>query len=887
MSAAGSFASGMRSGELDDYGTTGLAITVTSQANTRTGKDIMHTGNGVESERYLDPNNEPVLEGPVPAGDAGKEETAIAGLLAVAGEFNAAFNTALYELEASRKLAKERSARIEELNESITSLNTALQAELGESLRKDESHARESEALNQAIRELESERDRLRQQIAEQQKSLDVQAGEIAGLTSRLAELTTTLERNTADSLRAAEAHAREIQDSDIARAALQEKYDAGCEQLSWLQAELETRTNELAGFSGQVDALAAELAALTAAGQQREAAHREESDRLHKELQSLNEQLRTREEQLQQSASELESRAGEIASLVAIQSELGAHVEKLENLNRALHDSSNSENDVHRKVIAEKDAAISALKARLETVKRTPHGAAANSDAEGELKSALQELEARLQESEAQARMFAERAGMADDLAAQVEHLNRELQAYRAGGEVAGASSSAPAQNQGGEPVRSITDRDRFVAHLNKLLAGQDRSGAMHNLMYVLLDNFMRVRDEIGVMNTGQVIDETSAIIESSCDGNDLITRFGDCTFAVLCNGTSTDDMQKKAERIRSTIEKHIFEVAGRTLVTSASIGICAVRGSDSDAEQVISRADLACESARLSGGNQVVMNGAVSDEPSLPDSNTRYADIVDKILSENRIKIYYQPISNLKENSIDCLEVLTRVIDENSNIILPREFFSMAVNSGKAVEVDRHIIESVLKTLAGKPNPDMKLFIKLTRQSVSCHGLPLWVSNKLDEYRINPGQLVFEVTEQVMASDLKNLSQLSRELNKIGCKIAIEHYRLETQPQHLHHIHPEYLKIDSELVQNISKKGRGLAKLNEIMDLARMNNLITIAEGVENPACLAILWELGVSFAQGYFISEPTDKATFPVHEVDSEQAVARDGKATYTIG
>jgi len=187
----------------------------------------------------------------------------------------------------------------------------------------------------------------------------------------------------------------------------------------------------------------------------------------------------------------------------------------------------------------------------------------------------------------------------------------------------------------------------------------------------------------------------------------------------------------------------------------------------------------------------------------------------------------------------------------------------------------------------LSEKPNPKIKLFIKLTRPSVSCHDLALWVSNKLDEYRINPGQLVFEVAECVMDSELKNLSRLSRELNKAGCKIAIEHYRLETKPQHLYHIHPDYLKIDSELVQNIGKKGSFLTRINEIMDLAKLNNLTTIAEGVENPACLAILWELGVTLAQGYFISEPTGTINIESNDVDAEQSEGTEGRAVFTLG
>jgi diguanylate cyclase (GGDEF)-like protein len=893
----------------------------------------MQTGNGVETELYLDMDNQPEPESAVQTSEAETEKPAINELLAAAEEFNAAFNTGLYELEASRKRAKERATRIEELNESIQSINTELQNAVSEARGKEEAHARESEALNHTIHLLESERKRLRQQITEQQQSLDAQSGDIAGLTSHVAELTATLEQHKTDSLRAAEAFAREREESSNTLALLQEKYDIGRGQLEVLQADLETRTNELAGFSGQVDTLTEEVASLTEAGTRREAAHREESSRLHTELQALNDAIRTKEQQLQQGTQELDARNSEIArlnertaelgheleaqtgrlreeteshareceelndrissisgdyeSLKLVNDELAAHVEKLENLNRALHDSSNSEQDVHRKIVAEKDAAITSLRAKLEAMKPGQAIPAVAAEAEGEFRAALNDLESRLEESESQARLYAERAGIADELEAQVKQLELELQALRENGATPVVTAQEPSQDPDAVPAPLFTDRDRYIAHLNQLLAKPDEAGTGHLLMYVLLDNFIRVRDEIGVLNSEQVVDGIFAIIESCCDSSDMIARFGDCTFAVLCKDTSTEATQKKAEQIRSTVEKHIFEVAGHTLLTSTSIGICTVRGSDSGAEQLISRADLACESARLSGGNQVVVSSAVSDELCVPGSNTRHAEIVDKVLVENRIKVYYQPISNLKENAITCFEVLTRVVDENSDIILPGEFFTMATNSGKATEVDRHVIESVLRTLTEMPNPNMKLFIKLTRQSVACHDLPVWISDKLDAYNINPGQLVFEVAERVMDSELKNLSRLSMALNKIGCKIAIEHYRLETKPQHLHHIHPDYLKIDSGLVQNIGNKGGCLAKVNEIMDLARLNNLMTIAEGVESPACLAILWELGVNFAQGYIISAPVGKANFEIYDVDSEPDKATNGKATYTLG
>jgi len=987
----------------------------------------MKTGNIVKPEQNFNVGNEPVFAPPAPGGDGAMDKPAISDLLAAADAFNAAFNTALYELEASRRLVNERDLRIEELDASIRSLNTALNDGTRKTRTKDEVHATESEASSRRIIELESERDRLRQQAAEQRKSLNEQAGEIRGLSSCVAELTASLEQQKSDSLRTAESLARERAELNHTHDVLRKKYDAVCGQMKVLHAELKERNNEIAALSRKADTLVAELASLSKTGKQQEVAHREESESLHREIQDLKDTLRTKEELLEQSQQELDCRNSEIASsndridelrheldnhtakireetesharvcaelnerisslssdyesLQVAHKELTAQTVTLENLNRALHESTASEHDVHKKIVDEKDAAIATLQARLAAMKRPPDTLALDTGADRDSSAALAELEAKLRESESLARRYEKRAGLADELEAQVEQLSRELQMFRgssgaagaedhglekdlqdrgvelqstlenagsgqeaaeqeivrpwearngAGGNPEGAagmnetvmslqdeiekpgpepaacarkdeqSQAVPVETQrqpltgelpspdlDRDPAALIVERDRFVSSLNKLLAEPRASGAKHAVMYVLVDSFIRVREDIGLMNSERVLEEISGFIESHCGENELITRFGDCTFAVVFREGGADRAQKIAERIRTTIENHIFEITGRTLVTTASIGICAVRDSDTDADQVISRADLACEAARLSGGNRVVVNSPVSDELCMPGSTARHAETVDRVLAENRIKIYYQPISNLKDNTINRFEVLTRIVDENSNIILPGEFFSMAANSGKAMEVDRHIVEVVLRTLAEKPDPEIKLFIKLTGPSVSCHDLPIWIMNKIREYAIHPGQLVFEVTEQVLECDLKNLSMLSRALNTIGCKLAIEHYRLATKAQHLRHVHADYLKIDSGLVQNISGKGDCLARVTEIMAVAKNYDLTVIAEGVESPACLAILWELGVNYSQGYFISEPASDTNFDNDDPDAGYEASNDGKAVYTLG
>jgi diguanylate cyclase (GGDEF)-like protein len=916
---------------------------------------------------------------------------------AVAKEFNEAFNMALYEIDSSRKHLEERSIRIEELNESIKAISSALDNEVSKGCKREEEYSHETEQLNHRINDIESERDHLLHQVNEQESILNERAEEISKLSSRIEELNNTLEKRTAESQQAQEDYVRETGMLTNKLDKLQVLFDETGSQLKAQQKELEDRDNEITGISRQVDSLTTELDSMIEASDRQEEVHNQETARLSTKIQDLNENLQTREKQLEQRGNELELKckeaswlddhinelkdeidaqsesmrtqseshasvcdelnaqinniSGELECLHVVHKELGTHAENIENLNRALHESSISENTLHKKVLEKKDSEIVMLQARLDAAVDSPDVPQENTDAAECLQATLHDLESRLKASESQKQSFAERANVADQLEAEVEQLRGALQEARDTGlqdsvdeqalqdqvanlesalensraeqaalsslssEVEKLTSALSASEekceqlqvalsetslskgadiedtspvtQDSRPLAEIANRDLFISHLNNLLAGQGESGAKQTVMYILLDNFVRIRNEIGIMNSEHVIDEISGIIASQCDNNDTIARFGDCTFAILIGNGSTDEAQEKAENIRSMIENHIFKYSEQSQTITTSIGICSIRKNDTSAEDVVSRADLACEAARVSGGNQVLVSSAIVDEMVTLDTNENHREMVSKTLSENRIKIYYQPISSLNDLQGSYYEVLTRVVDESGKIVLPGEFFSMAADSGQAKDIDLYVIESIMRMLSDNSDKEMKLFIKLTRQSVADQDLSIWITGKINEYRINPEQLVFEVSETILQSDLKNLSMLSKALNAIGCKIAIEHYQMATQPKHLQHVHANYIKIDSSLIESISSNSESLSTVSNIMDVARANNCITIAEGVESPACLAMLWELGVRLAQGYFIQAPAGKLEYEHQGEVSVSDMAENKRAIFKIG
>ena len=414
------------------------------------------------------------------------------------------------------------------------------------------------------------------------------------------------------------------------------------------------------------------------------------------------------------------------------------------------------------------------------------------------------------------------------------------------------------------GEPeqqdlLTGLCNRQYFIRILQDQVREGPHGDSQQAVLYVLLDNFMKIRGDIGILNSESVLQNIGELLKSCFAESDVIARFGEYVFTILHHSNNTDDFATKAEQVRELVESHIVEVGERTVVTTASIGISILNDHTQDVNDLLTRADLACEVARTSGGNQVHIHSTIIDAQADHDNEQNWDRMIRKTLEEERFYIVHQPIISLSDEPGSRYEVLLRILDEGGNVILPGQFFSIAEQNGLAAVIDRIVIENVFRTAAGDSNSEIMLFIKLSGSSVADADLAVWILQKLGEYRLAGERIVFEIPEQLVARDLKNAAMLTKALHAMHCKVAIEHYTGITRPQHLQHIHADFLKIDGSLVASLEDNRENRSKIAAIVDLAKQYRMETIAERVEDAANLALLWDLGVKYALGNFIQEP----------------------------
>jgi len=227
---------------------------------------------------------------------------------------------------------------------------------------------------------------------------------------------------------------------------------------------------------------------------------------------------------------------------------------------------------------------------------------------------------------------------------------------------------------------------------------------------------------------------------------------------------------------------------------------------------------------------------------------------------LAENRFVLHAQPIVNLESDATTQHELLIRMIDRDGRTIMPHAFLPVAEEHGSIREIDRWVIREAV----GFVSRGHAVQINLSAHSFGDVETFGFIERELIEAGADPHLLGIEITETAVLADPIVATQVISALQKLGCPVALDDFgtghagfgRLKTLPL-------SYIKIDIEFVRDLVTDEGSRHVVRAVVDLARSFGYGTIAEGVEDQATLDLLRDLGVNYAQGYFLGRPAPAA------------------------
>jgi diguanylate cyclase (GGDEF)-like protein/PAS domain S-box-containing protein len=413
---------------------------------------------------------------------------------------------------------------------------------------------------------------------------------------------------------------------------------------------------------------------------------------------------------------------------------------------------------------------------------------------------------------------------------------------------------------------LTGLYNRRKFEERLAEALLNVVEEKRKHVLLYLDLDQFKIVNDTCGHVAGDELLQQLPVLFHKVFRASDLIARLGGDEFGVLLENCNLNQAAIIADKVREQIKDFRFVWEEKTFEIGVSIGVVAINEDNADMAHIMSSADIACYAAKDAGRNRVHIYEASDEAVSERYGEMHWTARITRAMEEGRFRLYKQVIVDVSRDTTDHIEVLLRMIDENGKIIPPGAFLPAAERYNLMVGIDRWVISEVFKSIAEgclckSCNGEFKtVSVNLSGDSLSDESLLPFIISEKEKHNVPLECICFEITETVAISNLTRATLLIDELTRYGCRFALDDFGsglssfayLKTLPVH-------YLKIDGSFVRDVSRDDIDKAMVRSIQQVGEAMNLLTIAEGVEDEATLNILRELGVDYAQGYYLGRP----------------------------
>ncbi len=409
---------------------------------------------------------------------------------------------------------------------------------------------------------------------------------------------------------------------------------------------------------------------------------------------------------------------------------------------------------------------------------------------------------------------------------------------------------------------LTGLENREGLEDRLRAALNSSPIDGPGVGLLFIDIDDLTLVNDSLGHTAGDRIIATTAGRIQNQLMRADHVVRFGGDEFIVILERIGTlQDARSVAERIRDAIGEPI-EIDGSTLVTTVSIGI-AIGGLGTEPLELIDHGHAAVVRAKQNGRGSTAEHDQALDAGA-SERLDREQDLR-TALENGEFAIFWQPKVDLRMGKIIGAEALVRWIDPDKGVLGPDFFIPTAERAGLIDDLSDWVLRQAVSEAVEltKHIEGFSAAINLSATQIARPDMDFIIGSALDSNGLEPGSLIVELTESILADDLV-IKRLGK-LRDYGVKLAIDDFGTGySSLSYVRNLPVGIVKIDRAFLVGLQSDGTGAPVLTAAVKMAHSLGKSTTVEGVETLEQLAGLRALEVEWGQGYLFAEPTPLAT-----------------------
>jgi diguanylate cyclase (GGDEF)-like protein len=424
---------------------------------------------------------------------------------------------------------------------------------------------------------------------------------------------------------------------------------------------------------------------------------------------------------------------------------------------------------------------------------------------------------------------------------------------------------------------LTGLHNRYYFINYLQQRISTLKES---HNYSYLLLidlDHFKTINDSLGHDIGDRLLQAVAKRLEQSLSRGDIVARLGGDEFIITGREISSrqecQDIALSVARDITSALKVIYNINRHHLYISSSIGVSVIDTSVGDANTYIKEADIALYEAKAKGRDDIyIFNEEMAERV---ENHLEIERMLHFALEKNEITLNYQPQLDKHKNLIGT-EVLVRWRNDRLGNVPPDIFISIAEQTGIIIELGNFIIESAFKTLKEWHLGGIRVnqfSINISMRQFFHHNFVADVTRLCDQHldKALSAKVVFELTETIVAEDIDKVVAIITELKKLGLRFSMDDFGTGySSLSYLRQLPIDEIKIDRSFVNMLDevRPTTGISDremISTILNMAKIFKLKIVSEGVETEQQFDFLVQNECDFYQGYYFSEPLDKAAF----------------------